>query len=269
MKGGTVICTAISILSLVLLVQGRAQTTDSVKQQQAEKADDAKAIEVDAQVTADHPEYEEGISCNDCHEMKLDAQTTATQVWLTGESPGRAAGEGVMPQDALWKEIEKVIGGIKMDSKTYVLGTSLNNTPLTTTSEFTLDPAKKVLYGFHEMGTAKLHHIKANPRVSLNWHKEFETFTDFLCVQIIGRAELIDGSSKEFEQIMIDFLPYESGARVPQDATPQQREERLKKFRESLTRGFLISKISIDQVTIATMDFVKQDFRRYQRWARQ
>lgn len=269
MKGGTVICTAISILSLVLLVQGRAQTTDSVKQQQAEKADDAKAIEVDAQVTADHPEYEEGISCNDCHEMKLDAQTTATQVWLTGESPGRAAGEGVMPQDALWKEIEKVIGGIKMDSKTYVLGTSLNNTPLTTTSEFTLDPAKKVLYGFHEMGTAKLHHIKANPRVSLNWHKEFETFTDFLCVQIIGRAELIDGSSKEFEQIMIDFLPYESGARVPQDATPQQREERLKKFRESLTRGFLISKISIDQVTIATMDFVKQDFRRYQRWTRQ
>lgn len=269
MKGGTVICTAITILSLVLLVQGRAQTTDSVKQQQAEKADDAKAIEVDAQVTADHPEYEEGISCNDCHEMKLDAQTTATQVWLTGQSPGRAAGEGVMPQDALWKEIEKVIGGIKMDSKTYVLGTSLNNTPLTTTSEFTLDPAKKVLYGFHEMGTAKLHHIKANPRVSLNWHKEFETFTDFLCVQIIGRAELIDGSSKEFEQIMIDFLPYESGARVPQDATPQQREERLKKFRESLTRGFLISKISIDQVTIATMDFVKQDFRRYQRWTRQ
>jgi len=183
--------------------------------------------------------------------------------------PGRAAGEGVMPQDALLKEIIKVIGGVKEKSKTYVLGTCLNNTPLTTTAEFTLDPEKMVLYGFHEMGTEKLIHIKANPKVSLNWHVEFETFTDFLCVQIIGHAELIDGSSDAFEKIMIEFLPYENGARVPEDATPEQREQRLKQFRDSLKKGFYISKITCDQITIATMDFVKNGFRRYQRWARQ
>lgn len=269
MKEGKVLYTAIAICGLAMFLPTINQASNNEKQQNTEKTEKAKVIQIDAEVTTDHPEYEEGITCNDCHEMKLDAQTTATQVWLTGESPGRAAGEGVMPQNALWKEIERILGGIKMDSKTYVLGTCLNNTPLTTTAEFTLDPAKKVLYGFHEMGTAKLHHIKANPKVSLNWHKEFETFADFLCVQIIGRAELIDAQNKEFEQIMIDFLPYESGARLPKDATPQQREERLKKFRESLTKGFVISKITIDQVTLATMDFVEQGFRRYQRWTHQ
>jgi nitroimidazol reductase NimA-like FMN-containing flavoprotein (pyridoxamine 5'-phosphate oxidase superfamily) len=269
MKTGRVVYLVLFIVCVGICCNGITLAANSEKEQKTEKAEKAKVIQVDEAVTTDHPEYEEGIACNDCHEMKLDAQTTATQVWLTGESPGRAAGEGVMPQDALWKEIEKIIGGIKMDSKTFVLGTSLNNTPLTTTAEFTLDPAQKALYGFHEMGTAKLHHIRANPKVSLNWHKEFETFTDFLCVQVIGRAELIDGQSKEFEQIMIDLLPYENGARVPKDATPQQREERLKKFRESLTKGFVISKITIDQVTIATMDFVKDGFRRYQRWTRQ
>jgi nitroimidazol reductase NimA-like FMN-containing flavoprotein (pyridoxamine 5'-phosphate oxidase superfamily) len=239
------------------------------KEQGKESATKAKEITADAGLTDTHPKIEEGISCNECHEIKLDAKTTATQVWLTGESPGRAAGEGVIPRDQLWSEIEKIIGGKKEKSKTFVIGTSLNNTPLTTTSEFTLDPQEKVLYGFHEKGTEKLLHIKANPKVSLNWHKEFESFADFLCVQIVGRAELIDGTSKEFDRIMIEFLPYENAARVPKDATPQQREEHLKKFRDSIKPGMMISKITIDQVTVANIAFTKEGFRRYQRWTRE
>jgi nitroimidazol reductase NimA-like FMN-containing flavoprotein (pyridoxamine 5'-phosphate oxidase superfamily) len=247
---------------------GALSAAEKVPPEKAPQESKAEQIDGTAVVNETHPEYEEGISCNDCHEIKLDANTTATQVWLSGESPGRAAGEGVMPKDKLWKAIEKVIGGIKKDSKTYVLGTSLNNEPLTTTAEFTLDPEKKVLYGFHEQGTEKLVHIKNNPKVSLNWHKEFETFTDFLCVQIKGRAELVEAGSKDFEKILADFLPYEDGARVPKDATPKQREERLKKFRESLKKGFVISKITIERVTMATVDFTKEGFRRYQRWTK-
>ncbi len=38
-------------------------------------------------VSTDHPEFEEGVTCNDCHEIKLDANTTATQVWLSGGIP--------------------------------------------------------------------------------------------------------------------------------------------------------------------------------------
>ena len=269
MKKGRFICVVLFIACFGMCFNVVQTLADTDTKQKPKAQEEAKAIDAYVEISGDHPEFEEGVTCNDCHEIKFDANTTATQVWLNGESPGRAAGEGVMPQDKLLEVIKKVIGGIKEESKTYVLGTSLNNVPLTTTAEFTLDPEKMVLYGFHEMGTQKLLHIKANPKVSLNWHVEFETFTDFLCVQIIGRAELIEASNPEFERIMIDFLPYEGGARVPKDATPEQREKKLQQFRSSLKKGFVISKITIDQVTIATMDFVKDGFRRYQRWIRE
>ncbi len=246
---------------------GALLAIDAKEQKKTEQAPKAKSIDTAATIDTNHPPYEPGYSCNDCHEIKVDAKTTATQVWLAGESPGKKAGEGIMPKDKLWTEILKVIGGKKMDSKTYVLGTCLNNVPLTTTAEFTLNPEKKVLYGFHETGTEKLTHIKNNPKVSLNWHKEFKSFSDFCCLQIKGHAELIESSNPEFEKALIDFLPYERGARVPNDATPQQKEERLKQFRESLKKGsFVISKIHIDQITMATVDFTKEGYRRYQRW---
>lgn len=229
----------------------------------------AKAIATSAVADTNHPEIPEGISCNDCHEMKLDASTTATQMWLYGDSPGRKANEGVMPEEKLWQHIEKTIGGRKKDSKTFVIATSLNNVPLSTTAEFTLDPEKRVLYGFHEGGTEKLDHIRANPRVSLNWHKEFESFADYSCLQIRGRAELLDGKHPDFEKILIEFIPYEDGARVPPNATLQERDERLKQFRESLKKGnFFISRITIDQITAACLDFTKEGYRRYQRWVR-
>jgi len=229
----------------------------------------SKKIESSAVVDTNHPEIPQGVSCNDCHEIKLDASTTATQAWLYADSPGRKAGEGIMPEEKFWQEVEKRIGGKKKDSKTFVLATCLNNIPLSTTAEFTLDPEKRVLYGFHEGGTEKLDHIRANPRVSLNWHKEFESFADYQCLQIRGRAELLDGRHPDFEKILIEFLPYEDGARVPPDATPQQREERLKQWRESLKKGnFFISKITIDQITAASLDFTKEGYRRYQRWVR-
>lgn len=228
----------------------------------------AEAIVAAAEVDSGHPEIEPGLSCNDCHEIKLDAQTTATQVYLYGESPGHAEGEGLYSKERVWSEIEKAIGGLKHDSKTFVLATSLNNVPLSTTCEWTLDPETKKLYGFHEAGTEKLRHIESNPKVSMNYHKEFdsETFKDFLCVQIRGTARLIDGSDPDFERIMIELLPYEFGARVPADATPAQREARLKAFRQGVKKSFVISEVTPTQITIANQRFRTEGMRVYQRW---
>jgi len=269
MKKGRVIFATLIICCVTLLLYGMPRASNQEQKKEPEKRSEAKAIDIEAAVTSDHPEFEEGVTCNDCHEMKFDAKTTATHIWLTGESPGRKAGEGIMPKEKVWEEIVRLIGGKKEASKTFVLGTSLNNTPLTTTAEFTLDPKEKVIYGLHEKGTQKLFHIRANPKVSLNWHQEFEGFTDFRCVQIIGRAELLDGSHKDVDRIMIEFLPYEPGARVPKDATPKQRKEQLKKFREAIKPGMVLSKITIEQVTVASVPtFTKAGFRRYQRWTR-
>lgn len=238
------------------------------------KSIDAKAhaIDASAEVSSEHPEIPEGTSCSDCHEMKLDAKTTATQVWLYGEYLGKANGEGVMPREQLWNEIVKMIGGIKNDSKTYVLATCMNNRPLSTTSEWTLDPEKKVLYGVHEKGTEKLVHIKNNPWVSLNWHDEFTGIEGlYRCCQIKGRCELIDGDNPEFEKILINFVPYEDAAQrmMPKNPTPEQREQTLKNFRDQVfKKRFLISKITIDRITVVNKAFIKEGVRNVQRWER-
>jgi len=255
------------ILILFICFLGLICSTAVAADNETKKAE-AKSIEATSEVDNNHPPIEPGFSCVDCHEIKLDANTTATQNWLYAETPGKEAGEGVMPEEMFIKEIRKVIGGIKMESKTYVLGTSMNNRPLTTTAEFTLDPKKMMLYGFHEQGTEKLEHIKKNPYVSLNYHKEFESFDVFLCIQMLGRAELIDGTDPEYEQLIIDLLPYEDGSRVPKDATPLEREEHLRKFRQGIKKGFNISKITIDRLTMINIDLVKHGYRRVQRWER-
>ena len=244
------------------------QTETSAELEQIESVSQAKPIVAAAEVDSGHPEIEPGLSCNDCHEIELDAQTTATQVYLFGQSPGHDKGEGVYSKERVWTEIEKAIGGLKHDSKTFILGTSLNNVPLTTTCEWTLDPTTKKLYGFHEAGTEKLRHIEANPKVSMNFHKEFdsETFKDFLCVQIRGTARLLDGSDPDFDRVMVELLPYEFGARVPADATPEQREDRLKMFRQGVKDAFLISEITPMQITIANQQFRAEGMRVYQRW---
>jgi hypothetical protein len=228
----------------------------------------AEAIVAAAEVDSGHPEIEPGLSCNDCHEIKLDAQTTATQVHLFGQTPGFDEGEGVYPKERVWEEVVKAIGGIKHDSKTFILATSLNNVPLSTTCEWTLDAKTKKFYGFHEAGTEKLRHIEANPHVSMNYHKEFdsETFKDWLCIQIRGTARLLDGSDPDFERIMIELLPYEFGARVPADATPKQREARLKAFRQGVKDDFFISEITPTQITISNQQYRKEGMRVYQRW---
>ncbi len=245
-----------------------AVKTVKVETVSSEKAPKAVIIDNADEVGSGHPEVEPGFSCNDCHEINYDAKTTATQVYLYDDSPGYSKDEGVMKKERIWAEVEKAIGGLKHDSKTYILATCINNEPLTTTCEWTLDPKTKKLYGFHENGTEKLRHIAANPKVSMNYHKEFDsaTFAGFLCVQIKGKARLIKGDDPMYEKIMVALLPYEFGARVPKDATPEQREERLKLYRQGVKNDFTLTEITPERVTIANANFRKEGFRVYQRW---
>jgi hypothetical protein len=102
----------------------------------------------------------------------------------------------------------------------------------------------------------------------MNYHKEFDsaTFKDWLCIQIRGTARLLDGSDPDYERIMIELLPYEFGARVPAYATPEQREARLKAFRQGVKNDFVISEITPTQITISNQKFRAEGMRVYQRW---
>lgn len=258
-----VVCAVILAGALVFSLTHAAQQQPAATQARAE------AIDSSAQATSNHPDIPEGVSCNDCHEVKYDANTTATQVWLTGATPGKKAGEGVMPKERVWQEFTNMIGS-KTKTRTFILATCLNNEPLSTTAEFSLDPKNRVLYGLHEMGTEKLNHVKNNPKVSLNWHKDFDSFADFRCCQIKGHAALIDNTNPEFDRAVKDFLPYEKSVRLPANATEQQKQDAYKARRDMLKKGnFVVMKIAIDRITMANSAFTKEGFRVYQRWVPQ
>jgi hypothetical protein len=215
--------TSFLLFSITFTWSSYGMTTLSAKEVKVQAAKEAKAIEVEASLSDDHPAIEEGVTCADCHEIKLDAKTTATQVWLTGEYLGFAKNEGAMN---------------------------------------TLNPDTMTLHGIHEKGTAKLLHIKQNPRVSLNWHKEFtDDWGLILCIQFTGRAELIEGTDPEFEKIMIDCIPYEKSAK--------QRKITLDQARTMSKQMMLITRIVVDEATITNMQFRKEGYRPWQRWTRE
>jgi len=228
----------------------------------AEKKADAKAKEIDAAssvVSKNHPEIPAGVTCNDCHEVKLDAKTTATQAWLKGDYAGFTANQGVMDNDRVKQEIIKVMGG-KKKNQTCILATCLNNVPLSTTAEFALDETRMTLHGVHEKGTQKLLQIQQNPRVSLNWHHEFTGFADTLCIQFIGKAKIIDGTNPEFDRIIRECTPTEERAKAMK-MDPA-------KYIEMLKARMVVSEITIEQATITNAKFRAENLRPWQRWDR-
>lgn len=238
-------------LSATLLVYGKGKNEPVTTK--------AKAIEAEASLSDDHPAIEEGVTCADCHEITLDANTTATQVWLTGSYAGFNPNEGIIPNVKTKEAIVKAMGG-KKHHRTCVLATCLNNVPLSTTAEYALDPDDMVLYGVHEKGTAKLTHLKQNPRFSLNWHKEFKNWGETLCVQFIGHAELIEGNDPAFEKVLKEIYPYEEGAdarKIPHD-----------KYLQMARQMMVLSKLTIEEATITNMEFRKDGNRPWQRWTR-
>ena len=250
----------IVVLGIICIAICFALSAPGAKEETGKSASpEAKAIEVGESLSDNHPAIEEGVTCADCHEIKLDAKTTATQVWLTGNYLGFAPNEGAFTNERVKEEIIKAMGG-KKQTRTCVLGTCINNTPLTTTAEFTLDQDNMTLHGMHEKGTTKLMHIQQNPRVSVNWHKDFTGFAGTFCVQFVGHAELIEGTDPAFEKIMIDCIPYEKSA--------QERKITPEQVRAVTKQMMLITRITIDEATITNMEFRKEGFRPWQRWIR-
>ena len=107
--------TSFLLFSITFTWSSYGMTTLSAKEVKVQAAKEAKAIEVEASLSDDHPAIEEGVTCADCHEIKLDAKTTATQVWLTGEYLGFAKNEGAMKNEkvkVLLAEDDKNLGTI-------------------------------------------------------------------------------------------------------------------------------------------------------------
>jgi nitroimidazol reductase NimA-like FMN-containing flavoprotein (pyridoxamine 5'-phosphate oxidase superfamily) len=194
----------------------------------------------------------------------VDAKSTATiSSWLSVK--------GAMPKEALWNHIAEALGG-RGGKRTYVLATSMDNIPLSTTIEFALDPDKKVLYGFSEKKTEKLIHIKNNSKVSLNWHEEFmNDFSKVLCLQIRGTAELFEGECPETNEA-IQFYPYQymiwnfvptRNAPTTLAVAPLQ-----KVMTKVITSNMMMVRITIEQVVITDGRLEAKGYAVRQLWRR-
>lgn len=206
------------------------------------------------QLPIDHQEIDLSGACMTCHNYKIDATTTATkQMIMNGNK---------MEKQALWEHIVELLGGGK-GSKTMIMATSLHGNPLTTTCGQALDPEKKVMYAFYEIGTEKLQHLKKNPRVSLQWHREWENdFSKVLCVQVRGIAELFHASAKEFKEGFNIYFPTEEKVGGYADAT-------LKEFFERMKENMVMSRITIEQVILFEGKRLKEGLCAYQMWRRE
>jgi nitroimidazol reductase NimA-like FMN-containing flavoprotein (pyridoxamine 5'-phosphate oxidase superfamily) len=140
------------------------------------------------------------------------------------------------------------------------MATALNNRPYTYTADFALDPDKKVLYAFHEKGTEKLAHIKANPYVSMNWHREFDdNFANVACFQVLGRAEIFDGTSPEFDA-GLKVYPYEYAAKA--------RKLTIEQWREIVKKSMIMTRTTIDRIRLTEGALAPMNFRTSQQWQR-
>ncbi len=188
-----------------------------------------------------------------------DAVTAATASWISGDWGGFEAGEGIMTIDEIKDSIAELLGG-KKHFNVLVLGTSYNSLPVTTIAEFVLDNETMTVYGIHEKGTEKLIQIENNPNVCYTYEEGFGGFSDMRGVQMKGTCELIYGDDPDFEQILIDVIPYEKYQEMmglPLDA-----------IRTLLSTMMLITKTTLHEVTITNSDFKADGYRSYQRWTR-
>ena len=166
----------------------------------AENTDPAsKAIEQETDISMDvddnYSEIRENTTCVDCHEIKSGANTAAPQVWLTGNHAAPAPNEGMQNNDKIKDATVAVMGGRK-HHRTCIAAACLNNSPLSSPSDFALDPEGMVLNGAHEKGPLRPLHVKQSPCFSLNRLRESEKWGKPPCVRFVGHAELMSEGSR-------------------------------------------------------------------------
>ena len=163
----------------------------------AEKAQEEEIppIVLGAEMPEEHQEIET-VACMECHQINVDAVSTATQRFL--ERPG------LLGKEELWKEITTFFG----ERQSCVLATAINNEPYVTTIDFALDPDNRVMYALSEKGTRKLSQIKMNPAVALEYHQPRDWQTKiFRCLQMRGEARTFASNDPQFGKGLKIFKP--------------------------------------------------------------
>ncbi len=159
--------------------------------------DDIPEILLGSELSKEHQDISEAKNCMECHRVKTDTVTSATQRYLSDE-------KGRLNNNELWDKITEFF----ISKQSCVLATSINNQPYVTTIDLAIDKSNKYYYGFCEKGTNKLNQIKANTNVAVEFHNQTEWQAKvFRCLQMIGEAKVFSSESPEYNKGLEVFKP--------------------------------------------------------------
>jgi len=160
-----------------------------------EAEDEIPAIVFGADLPEEHPDIEGVQTCMECHAIKTDGVTSATQRYLASRGP-------LLEKEALWKEIVDFFG----ERQSCILATAINNEPYVTTIDMAIDPVNRVLYALSEKGTRKLGQMKMNPKAAVEFHKQQEwQKMIFRCLQMRGHARVFSADDPQFDKGLAFF----------------------------------------------------------------
>jgi len=160
-----------------------------------EAEEEVPPILLGAEMPEDHQEIET-VACMECHRIKTDAVSTATQRFLERK--------GAMGKDELWQAIADFFS----HRQSTVLATTINNEPYVTTIDFALDPVNKVMYALSEKGTRKMSQMKMNPKVAVEYHQPRDWDNKvFRCLQMRGEARVFSADDPQFDEGLRIFKP--------------------------------------------------------------
>lgn len=171
-----------------------------------------------------------------------------------------------MTNDQLEDALSEMLIGVHSNYREmYTLGTCYNDEPLTSSLGFIFVPEEMVFYGMFDAGTGKLLQVQQNSSVSLQWvhmltPEEVEAGNNYfsICKSMTaeGTAYLYDGSSEEYESIM---LPYLETISEVMGATPET-------VAQLASMGAVAIKIVPDTITIRNMEFMADGYHYLQQW---
>lgn len=203
-----------------------------------------------AEIPEDHQEIET-VACMECHIIKTDAVSTATQRFLERK--------GALNKEDLWQEIVELFG----KKQSCVLATAINNEPYVTTIDFALDPINRVMYALSEKGTRKLGQMKMNPKVAVEYHQPREEDSRlFRCPKTTTDSEISLKVCKELGPKTFRWLQMRGEARVFSADDPQF-DEGLKVFEPSMDAEMI--KRGMDMTCFTPQEILSFDILRKER----
>ena len=178
---------AMAVCMFFVLVLSGVAWANTEKKEKVELKD-IPAIVLGVEMPEGHQKIESP-ACMECHKIKADATTAATERFLLKK--------GALKKEDLWAGIVEFYG----HRQTCTIATVSNNAPYVTTVDFALDSAKKVMYAFSETGTRKLGQVKKNENIALEYHDSGDARSKlFRCLQMRGKARVVGAGDPLFEE---------------------------------------------------------------------